>query len=251
MPIKTLVTADDFGFSPNINRAIVDVYEKKRVTELSLMVDCYGTDEAVEYIKTNNVQNVGLHFSLCRVSRDGKIIKGKEYDSILESWTKEQFTRAFNEEVELFQTKVGFIPKHIIGHKQIALHPKLVEYIANYCVKNNCYARSNVNHRTLQVSQIPEGLNIGRVTEEKFTFEYGSPEKMYEKYKTLISEAKRRANFKSAEFVFHPGYAGEFEKPLTSFIQERNDDASFLLSDYFLKLVNEEGLLLVPSSQIE
>ncbi len=248
--IKTLVTADDFGFSPNINRAIIEVYEKGRATEMSLMVDCYGIDEAVKYIKDHKVENVGLHFSLCRVSRDGKIVKGKEYDEILGTWTKDQMTKAFDEEVALFQEKVGFAPKHIIGHKQIALHPKLVEYVANYCVKNNCYARSNVEHATLQKAKVPEGLIIGRTTQAKFTFKYGSPKEMYEEYKKDIEKTKTEYKLETAEFVFHPGYAGDFEKPLTSFIKERNDDVNFLLSDYFLNLVKEENLELVPSSQI-
>lgn len=250
MAIKTLVTADDFGFTQNINRAIFEAYEKSRVTELSLMVDSYGTDEAVKYIHNNKVQNVGLHFSLIRVSNGIKILRGKDYDDILEKWSGNQLAKAFDEEVKIFEQETGFKPKHIIGHKQIALHPKLVEYIGNYCVKNCCYARSNVTHKTLQATAVPEGFNIGRTTGEKFTFQYGSPEEMYNKYKKDIQNAKQKHDFKSAEFVFHPGYAGEFEKQLTSFIQERIDDINFLLSDYFLKLIKEEHLELVTSSEI-
>ena len=212
MSIKTLVTADDFGFTSNINKAIFEAYEKSRVTELSLMVDSYGTDEAIKYIRENNVQNVGLHFSLLRVSNGIKILRSKDYDEILENWTKKQLINAFNEEVEIFEQKAGFQPKHIIGHKQIALHPKIVEHIGNYCVKNNCYARSNVSHKTLQTAVIPKGFNIGRTTDEKFTFKYGTPEEMYHQYKKDIQVAKSKREFKTAEFVFHPGYAGEFEK---------------------------------------
>jgi len=250
MGIKTLVTADDFGFSTNINRAIIDAYKKGRVTELSLMIDSYGTDEAVTLIREKNIKDVGLHFSLCRLTRDGKIIKGKEYDYVLANWTKEQLQTAFNEEIDLFVKKVGFIPKHVIGHKQIALHPKLLFHVADYCVKNNCYARANVKHKTLQNVSIPEGLKLGRVADQIFTFQYGSPEEMRALYKAEIESAKKQGSFKTAEFVFHPGYASDFEIPLTSFIQERKDDINFLLSDEFMKLINEENLVLTPSSQI-
>ena len=250
MSIKTLITADDFGFTANINRAIREAYKKSRITELSVMVDSYGTDEAVKYIRENNVQNVGLHFSLLRVSKGIKILRNKDYDEILENRTKDQLTKAFDEEVKIFEQKVGFKPKHIIGHKQIALHPKLVEYIGNYCVKNNCYARSNVAHKTLQTAVIPKGFNIGRTADEKFTFRYGTPEEMYHQYKKDILGAKQKHGFKSAEFIFHPGYAGKFEKGLTSFIQERIDDINFLLSDYFLRLIKEENFQLVSSSEI-
>lgn len=150
----------------------------------------------------------------------------------------------------IFEQKVGFKPKHIIGHKQIALHPKLVEYIGDYCVKSDCYARSTVTHKTLQTAAIPEGFDIGRTTDEKFTFRYGTPEEMYSLYKKDVQNAKQERDFESAEFVFHPGYAGEFEKGLTSFIQERIDDINFLLSDHFLKLIKEENLRFAPSSKI-
>lgn len=250
MVIKTLVTADDFGFTSNINRAICEAHERFRVTELSLMVDSYGTEEAAEYINNHNIQNVGLHFSLLRVSKGVKILRNKDYDEILKNWTEEQLARAFDEEVEIFENKVGFTPKHIIGHKQIALHQKLVEYIGNYCVKNNCYARSDVSHETMQTATIPNGFNVGRTADEKFTFRYGTPDKMYVQYRKDIQDAKSRHKFKSAEFIFHPGYPGEFEKELTSFIQERIDDVNFLLSDYFLRLIREEGLALAPSIKI-
>jgi len=249
MSIKTLVTADDFGFSQNINRAIIEAYEKGRVTELSVMIDSFGTDEAVKYIKENDVNNFGLHFSLCRVSRDGRMFR--EYDETLANWSSEKLCQAFDEEINLFVQKFGVVPKHVIGHKQIALHPKLIDHVANYCQKNDCFARSYVKHATLQKAEVPDGLVIGRTTDEKFTFRYGNPEQMYAQYKTDITEAKKRHQFDSAEFVFHPGYASDFERPLTSFIQERNDDINFLLSDNFAQLIKEEDLILVPSIDIK
>lgn len=250
MKIKTLITADDFGFSKNINKAIIDAYTKHRVTELSLMVDAYGTDEAVSLIKTHNINDVGLHFSLCRVSRDGSMIKGKQYDEALSTWTGDQFTKAFDEEVNLFIKKVGFAPSHIIGHKQIALHPKVINHIADYCKKQNCYIRARVDHKTLTNTPVPNGMLTGRIVDKIFGFRYGSPVDMYTQYKQDLNLALKEGTVNSIEIFFHPGYAGEYEKSLTSFIQERIDDIYFLLSDEFLKLVKEENLELVPSSQI-
>lgn len=250
MQIKTLVTADDFGFSSNINRAIIDAYKKGRVTEMSLMIDSYGTDEAIKLIKEHKIIDVGLHFSLCRVTRDNKMIRGKEYDFVLNNWTSKQLEKAFDEEVEMFIRKVGYVPKHIIGHKHISLHPNLIKYVAEYCLKNNCYARTHIDHKTLKVTNIPQGIKIGRITDNVLAFCYGSPIQMYKLYKEKIVSLINKSNPSSIEIFFHPGYSGEFEKPLTSFIQERIDDINFLLSDYFLKLIREENLLLVPSSEI-
>lgn len=249
MKIKTLVTADDFGFSQNINRAIFDVHEKGSVTELSLMVDSYGTDEAVAYIRKHQLEHVGLHFSLCRVARDRKMIHGNEYEPVLRDWSPEQLHQAFDEEVALFVEKVGYTPRHVIGHKQIALHDKLREYISAYCRKHDSYARRYVTHPTL-VGEAPEDQQqLGRVVDRVLTFQYGSPEEMYVVYKSQV-QAASKSGVKSIEFVFHPGYPGEFERNLTSFIEERKNDASFLLSQWFQKLISEEELQLVTSDEI-
>ncbi|TSC87308.1 MAG: hopanoid biosynthesis associated protein HpnK [Microgenomates group bacterium Gr01-1014_16] len=253
--MKTLTTADDFGFTENTNRAIIEAYEKGRITELSLMVDCYGSMNAVNYIKNNSVQNVGLHFSLCRISKDGKVLRGKDYDDILLNWTPEQLIAAFEEEVRLFEQLIGFTPKHIIGHKQISLNSKIVRYIADYCVRNICYARrgersNTLGHFTLKADETPKGLNIGRTADAILGFRYGFPKDIYTAYKQDLAFLKQLGQIKSIEIFFHPGYSTDFEKGLTSFIQERLDDVNFLLSDYFLSLVEEENLQLVPSCEI-
>lgn len=251
--MKTLVTADDFGFSENINKAIIDAYLAKRVTELSLMVDSYGSKEAFDLIKKYKIKNVGLHFSLVRISKNGKILRGEDYDRMLSDWSAQKLERAFNEEIEIFGKNTGFKPTHIIGHKHISLNSKVVKYIADYCVKNNCYARRGersiaMSHFTLKADPIPKGLNIGRVADVIVAFRYGSPAEMYKAYKKDIEEAKKSA--KSIEIFFHPGYASDFEKQHTSFIQERIEDINFLLSDFYMKLINESSLELISSEMI-
>ncbi len=255
MSIKTLATADDFGFTTNTNRAIVEAYEKNRITELSLMVDCYGTPDAVKYIIDNKVKNVGLHFSLCRISQDGKLLRGNDYDDILTNWPPKRLSQAFDEEVKIFEQLVGFTPKHIIGHKQISLNSKIVRHIGAYCVTNNCYARrgersATLSHFTLKPDETPAGLNIGRTVDVILGFHYGSPKDMYVAYKQELSDLKKSKKINSIEIFFHPGYSTEFEKKLTNFIQQRLDDINFLLSDYFLDLVKEENLELMSSSKI-
>ncbi len=250
--MKVLIVADDFGFTNDTNRAIFEADGAGRITELSLMVDSYGTKNAIDYIKANNVQNVGLHFSLVRISKEGRVLRGKDYDNILAEWSAERLTKAFDEEIELFEQKVGFVPKHVIGHKQISLNSKMVRHIANYCVKNNCYARrgertTTLSHFTLKADETPKGLNIGRIADAILGFRYGSPEDMYKAYK---EDFESLGNINSVEMFFHPGYSTDFEKELTSFTQERLYDINFLLSDQFMKLVEEKDLKLVSSNAL-
>ncbi len=253
--INTLITADDFGFTDNINRGIIDAYDKGRVTELSLMVDCYGTADAVNYIKRNKVKDVGLHFSLCRIAKDGKLLRGEDYDNILVDWSGDKLAEAFDEEIKLFEDLVGFTPSHVIGHKQISLNRKIVEHVGAYCVTNNCYARRGerskaLSHATLKADEVPEGLNIGRVADAIFGFNYGSPKDMCLAYKSDIENARKTKELNTIEIFFHPGYRDETDKPYTNLIQQRIDDTNFLLSDQFDRLVKEENLQLVTSKDI-
>jgi len=183
--MKLLTTADDFGFTENTNRAIIEVNERGRIKELSLMVDSHGTRNAVDYIKRSGAKDVGLHFSLCRISRDGKVLRGGDYDRMLSEWPAEKLAQAFDEEIELFEDLVGFAPKHVIGHKQISLNSKVVKHVAQYCVLNNCYARrgertTTLAHATLKADETPKGLNIGRVADAILGFRYGTPLEMYQ-----------------------------------------------------------------------
>jgi predicted glycoside hydrolase/deacetylase ChbG (UPF0249 family) len=55
------VTADDFGFSHGVNRAILQAYREGIVTHASLMVTGDAADEAVALARANPGLSVGLH----------------------------------------------------------------------------------------------------------------------------------------------------------------------------------------------
>ena len=61
-----IVNADDFGFSPGVNRGIVEAHERGIVTSASLMVNQRGTEEAARYARDNGELDLGLHVQLRR-----------------------------------------------------------------------------------------------------------------------------------------------------------------------------------------
>jgi len=48
MNIKLVVVADDFGYCPNRNRAIVELFQKRAISETSLMVNATYSEHAAQ-----------------------------------------------------------------------------------------------------------------------------------------------------------------------------------------------------------
>ena len=64
MLTKLIINADDFGYSTPRNKAIVECFEKRYITQTTLMVNMPGCDEAVEWARQNGFANkVGLHLN--------------------------------------------------------------------------------------------------------------------------------------------------------------------------------------------
>lgn len=61
---RLIVTADDFGLAPEINRGIIDGHRRGVVTSTSLLVNAPATEEAVEAALRCPGLEVGLHLSV-------------------------------------------------------------------------------------------------------------------------------------------------------------------------------------------
>jgi chitin disaccharide deacetylase len=59
-----IVTADDLGLSPEVNRGIVEGHERGIVTSASLLVNAPATDDAVALARRHPGLEVGLHLSV-------------------------------------------------------------------------------------------------------------------------------------------------------------------------------------------
>lgn len=63
--IRAVVNADDFGINESVNKAIVSCFEKRIITNTTLMVNMIDADEAVELAEQYGfVDRVGLHLNL-------------------------------------------------------------------------------------------------------------------------------------------------------------------------------------------
>jgi len=62
--MRLIINADDFGFSPSVNRGIVECYKSGLITSTTIMMNTPYTDEAIQLAKDNNITNIGIHLNL-------------------------------------------------------------------------------------------------------------------------------------------------------------------------------------------
>jgi chitin disaccharide deacetylase len=75
-----IITADDFGISPEINRGIVDAHSNGMLKTAAILMNAPSTDEAIVLARENSELEVGLHLSIV----EGISLRG-EYSSITDN----------------------------------------------------------------------------------------------------------------------------------------------------------------------
>ena len=61
---RLIVNADDFGLTPGVNRAVIELYQAGVLTSTTLMANASATDEAVQLALANPTLGVGCHIVL-------------------------------------------------------------------------------------------------------------------------------------------------------------------------------------------
>jgi hopanoid biosynthesis associated protein HpnK len=134
---QLILTADDFGRTPEINSAIERAHRAGFLTQASLMVNEAAVAQAVEIAQRNPGLRVGLHLTLC----DGRAAQlsaltdahgcfvtsparaGLRY--YFESKLAFDLRREIRAQFECFRA-LGFAPTHWDGHAHLHLHPTIL-----------------------------------------------------------------------------------------------------------------------------
>ena len=105
---QLIVNADDFGYSPGVNRGLIEAHQKGIVTSTSVMVDAVAARKAAELSKYPAL-SVGLHFV-----PDGT----------------ERVAEALDKQFQKFISICGSAPTHIDIHKDTSPKEAVLAYAA-------------------------------------------------------------------------------------------------------------------------
>lgn len=141
---RLIVTGDDFGMSPAVNRAIVTAHERGLLTSASLMVTGAAATEAVAFAKIHPTLAVGLHLVLCQgraalppglipglVDAEGNfsvspVRAGLRYFFVRS--LRSQLRREIEAQLAAFAA-TGLPLSHLDGHLNIHLHPTVLAVV--------------------------------------------------------------------------------------------------------------------------
>jgi predicted glycoside hydrolase/deacetylase ChbG (UPF0249 family) len=118
-----IVTADDFGQSPGINRGIVEAHERGIVTSASLMTRWLAAGEAAFYAKEYPKLSLGLHLDLGEW-----ICRNESWDpiySVVPLDDKAAVEREVYRQLDHFRYLVGKDPSHINSHQHVHMREPL------------------------------------------------------------------------------------------------------------------------------
>jgi chitin disaccharide deacetylase len=142
-----VITADDFGISSSVNRAIVQAHQQGVLTSTSLMVTGDAFAEAVELAQANPKLAVGLHLvltcgrSVLPPNQIPHLVDAQGQFSNSAAWAglRYQFNRPARQEVrqeihaqlEKFR-QTGLPLSHVDGHLHLHVHPWVIRCLAEF-----------------------------------------------------------------------------------------------------------------------
>lgn len=145
LPKYAVINADDFGYSDEVNKAIITAYKQGILTSTSLMVTGNKVDSAVKIAKENPHLGVGLHLVLCcgksalnfdqipdlvdknNNFSDSAVIAGLRYQFI--PTAKQQLKKEIKAQLELFKA-TGLRLSHVDGHLHLHTHPLVLQILS-------------------------------------------------------------------------------------------------------------------------
>ena len=139
---RLIVNADDFGYSDEVNKGIIESHLNGIVTSTSIIVNMPGFKSAVKLAKANPSLDTGIHLNLTEgtpLSQSTLAVKGKFSGSylnfILNKYPDEEIEAELEAQI-LKLREAGIKISHIDGHQHIHLFPKVFKIIVNLAKKH-------------------------------------------------------------------------------------------------------------------
>ena len=161
------INADDFGYSPDINQAIVRCFQLDLIHKTSLMVNMAGFNDAISIIQSNqHISNsTGLHINItegyplsesiksCKQFCDdsGKFIYNRQKPIFfLKKHVKEALYQEMIAQMEVFKS-LGLKPSHLDSHHHVHTEWAVLRLVVRlgkaYGVRNIRLARNSGRQR--------------------------------------------------------------------------------------------------------
>ena len=161
-----IVCADDYGMSQEVDDAILELIEKKRISATSCMTLMPNWKASANRLKELEEQAaLGLHFDLGHVASLGKLM----LSAVLRTLDKSAIETTLNQQLDNFENEMGRAPDYIDGHQHVHAFPVIRDVLASvvnqrYAIKTPWIRRPSVpltGHDSALKAVVIQGLNLG------------------------------------------------------------------------------------------
>ena len=126
---RLAVNADDFGFTCDVNRGIVEAHRNGILTSTTLMANGAAFDDAVRLARENPTLDIGIH---------GVLVQGPGLPSDVKALIQALVLRRIQPYDELKRQvdrilEAGIRPSHFDTHKHTHLLPPVLDAVARLC----------------------------------------------------------------------------------------------------------------------
>src|SRR4051794_19898944 len=133
---QLIVTADDFGLTDGVNRAVVFAHQQGVVTSASLMVNASAFDSAVELARHNPGLDIGLHLNL---TNKPFALALRPHRVHLEREIRSQIEKVLG---------TGLQITHLDGHKHVHIIPAVLRIVRMVAPEYGIRAIRTMNAKT-------------------------------------------------------------------------------------------------------
>jgi predicted glycoside hydrolase/deacetylase ChbG (UPF0249 family) len=270
------ICADDFGITQKVNKAIINLIEEKRITEVSCMVLAQDfKNDAKELAKYKDKIGIGIHLTLTDFKPITKIsslikkdkllsIKNLLVKSIFRNYSKDEIFNEINFQLNEFEKIMGFKPNFVDGHHHVQQLPMIRNILIQILKKRypndlpwvrNTYEnffkilRRNVSilkaiSLSVAGSKLKKLNKINSIrTNDGFSGVYNFSEKarydyLFESFISFIKD--------NHLLMVHPGTSDEILSKIDRVTTSRDKEYNFLLSENFLKILKDKNIKLKP-----
>jgi len=252
---RLIVTADDFGLTDGVNRAVVRAHQEGVVTSASLMVNSPAFESAVELARQNPNLDIGLHLNLTN-KPFALVLRPHQLD--LEREVRTQIEKAVG---------TGLDITHLDGHKHVHVIPAVLKVIRAVAPEYGIHAIRTMNTRSAGIMSLlrrnPEArgpiiqqLIFARGARLAWRFclpnAMAGPDRFYgiaetgfldlEAFRNIIQDLAVGVH----EVMCHPGYLdADLRHQPTRLLTQRERELEMLTSQEIRDLIRSSGIELI------
>uniref|UniRef100_A0A0B7A2J5 Carbohydrate deacetylase n=1 Tax=Arion vulgaris TaxID=1028688 RepID=A0A0B7A2J5_9EUPU len=145
-----VITGDDFGFSLERNKGVIEAFNNGAIKSASILLNCTGTDEAVSLLQSHGLCP-GLHLNLTEGRPIGKtnyqtlttadgVLKGKfglRNDLAGGIIDLDEVKQEIEAQIQRYKELTGTLPIYVDGHQHIHIEPGVVDIFADALSSHN------------------------------------------------------------------------------------------------------------------